>query len=792
MRTKTAECETESQSPESQAGLLERVMLFYHKALKSAQKARQWLKRRGLDNEGLREQWALGTADGRLLKSLPHGGDGPVAHLRDLGVLTPAGREYFQDCITLPIRDGDNGIVSLAGVSFKGEDQILSTSPTALWNAPAVRLYPELILATSLLDALSLHLAGFPQTCAVVGAHLKPMDLSLLHDAGVRRILLLGSAPTGTILTEQLAAFSVRSHPLSPHAFMTEKGLPELVAEVDRLLSVFAGKTGDGRMERVAEGFTVSFGRRRYEVLGVDKNARRLKVTLKTERSGKLHVDTLDLYHAKSRKTLLQDLSCFFEESPVVIDGDIAKLIKMGEEFTPGQGLTGGTVPVVVMTEEERREAEAFGKAKNLMELILEDYRVCGLVGEESNILLCYLAAVSRKTAEPISVLVLSSSGAGKSALQEATLRLCPPEDVVKLTSLTGRALFYKGAGSLKHKILALEEEAGVKQASYAIRNLISAGELIIETTVKDLGSGRLTTMQNRVEGPTTVLITTTNPDVDPETKSRFFVTGVDESREQTRAILESQRRRRTWEGKSGRDEREAVMRRHWNFQRLLKPMAVVNPFAEQLIYSDDRLQSRRDQPKYLNLINAVAFMRQMRKPVKSHNGREYVEVDEADLDLANKLAEEILGQNLDDLNRVSRDLLFQLERMVEARIIKQSDPEQGNKPRVDEITFTRRDIREYTGWPHARVHRYLKQLVDMELVVARSGRVGWRFLYSLEGKAVQAEAKGIVSSASPVHLITTCSSPVQSENQQEYIEQERLVKTRFTLPRKERYGKNR
>jgi hypothetical protein len=762
---------TESRTSEGQSALIERVMLFYHKALKSAQKAKAWLKRQGLDNEGLAEQWVIGAADGRLLKSLPADGDGPVERLRDLGILTPAAREYFLDCITLPVRDGDNGLVSLAGVSFQGEDLILSTSPAALWNAPAARLYPELILTTRLLDALSLHLAGFPQTCAVVGTHLKPMDLALLHDAGVRRILLLGPLCAGGLLQEQLAGFSLRAHPLSAHALMLEKGLPDLVAEVDRLMAVFAGKTGDGRMERVAEGFTVSFGRRRYEVLGVDRNARRLKVTLKTERSGKLHVDTLDLYHAKSRKTLLQDLCCFFEEAPAVIDGDIAKLIKMGEEFTPGLGAAGGMVPAVVMTDVERREAEAFGKAENLTDLIMEDYRACGLVGEDSNILLCYLAAVSRKTAEPISVLVLSSSGAGKSALQDATLRLCPPEDVVKLTSLTGRALFYKGAGSLKHKILALEEEAGVKQASYAIRNLISAGELIIETTVKDLGSGRLTTMQNRVEGPTTVLITTTNPDVDPETRSRFFVTGVDESREQTRAILESQRKRRTWEGKSGRDDRETISRRHWNFQRLLKPMAVVNPLAEQLTYCDDRLQSRRDQPKYLNLINAVAFMRQMQKAVKSHNGREYVEVDEADLGLANKLAEEILGQNLDDLNRVSRDLLFQLGRMVQELIVKQTDPEQGSKPGVKDITFTRRDIREYTGWPHARVHRYLKQLVDMELVVVRSSRGGWRINYSLDGMVEQANTNGIVGVAQTFHHSTLVSPSFHSENKAQQVE---------------------
>lgn len=783
-----------SQIPEAsdQAGLLEKVALFYHKALKSAKKATHWLRKNGFDETGFAEPWLIGAADGRLPKSLPTDGGDAADRLKSMGILTPMGQEYFRDCLTMAVRDGDGGMVSLAGIAFQGEDRILSASPMALWNAPVIRLYPEVIITTRLVDALVLHQAGFPQTCAVVGSHLKPMDISLLHEAGVRRILLLGAPPSGTLLTEQLAAFSIRAHPLSAHEFMMERGMPELIVEVDRLLAVFAGKAGDGRMEQLKEGFAVSFGRRRYEVLGVDRNARRLKVTLKTERSGKLHVDTLDLYHARSRKTLLQDLSCFFEESPGVIDGDIAKLIKMGEEFTPGQGASGGVVPAVVMTDEERCEAEAFGKAENLTDLILEDYRACGLVGEESNILLCYLAAVSRKTAEPVSVLVLSSSGAGKSALQDATLRLCPPEDVVKLTSLTGRALFYKGAGSLKHKILALEEEAGVKQASYAIRNLISAGELIIETTVKDLGSGRLTTMQNRVEGPTTVLITTTNPDVDPETKSRFFVTGVDESREQTRAILENQRRRRTWEGKSGRDEREAVSRRHWNFQRLLKTLAVVNPYAEQLIYSDDRLQSRRDQPKYLNLINAVAFMRQMQKPVKSHNGREYVEVDGVDLELANKLAEEILGQNMDDLNRVSRDLLSQIGRMVEERIVKQTDPEQGIKPGVKDITFTRRDIREYTGWPYVRVHRYLKQLVDMELVVARSGRVGWRYLYSLEGKAVQAGTKGIVCSASPVHLSTTCSLPVQSENQEELVEAEMVVKSHFTLPRKERYGKSR
>jgi len=92
------------------------------------------------------------------------------------------------------------------------------------------------------------------------------------------------------------------------------------------------------------------------------------------------------------------------------------------------------------------------------------------------------------------------SSGADKTALQDATLLFCPPEDVVKLTSLTGKALFYKGRTSLKHKILAVEEGVGIQEATYAIRNLVTAKELVIEAAVKDFTTGRITTMENRVE----------------------------------------------------------------------------------------------------------------------------------------------------------------------------------------------------------------------------------------------------------------------------------------------------
>jgi hypothetical protein len=309
---------------------------------------------------------------------------------------------------------------------------------------------------------------------------------------------------------------------------------------------------------------------------------------------------------------------------------------------------------IAEMSAEHRAEAEAFGKSPALIEEIVGDCVKRGLIGERNNVILLYVAMTSRKRETPLSVLILSSSGSGKTALQDAVLAFCPPEDLVKLTSLSGRALFYKDRYSLKHKVLALEEGDGAQEAMYAIRNLISAGELVSESTIKDLATGRLTTMENRVEGPSSVCFTTTKPDVDPETKSRFWVTSIDESRDQTRKILAFQRQLHESDGQIISPEIEAVLRKHRNFQRLLKPVAVKNPFAAQLAYGDDRLQGRRDQPKYLNLI----------KPT--------------------------------------------------------------------DLSFSRRDIREFTGWTNTRLHIHLKELVDFEYVIIETGRNGLPFRYRL------------------------------------------------------------
>jgi PAS domain-containing protein len=484
-------------------------------------------------------------------------------------------------------------------------------------------------------------------------------------------------------------------------------------------------------MTRTANGFRLTVEDRSYEVFAAEGKPGKVRATVKAVTRDRLrfHIDTVDLYQARSRKTFAADAARLYGADADAIGLDLNRLIEAAEKHLAAGDAGPAARPGATVSPEAEKEARAFGRRPDLLDAVARDVERCGYVGERSNVLAAYLTMTSRKMLDPLALLILSGSGAGKSALQNTVLSLCPEEDLVKLTSLTERALFYKDEQSLKHKVLALEEVAGGEDASYAIRSLISQGELVIESTVKDPATGRMTTMQNKVYGPTAVFETTTNPNVDPETKSRFMLASIDESREQTRKILDAQRKARTVEGLRLRLQRDAVREKHRAFQRMLRPLDVRNPYGELLTYTDDRLLMRRDNPKYLALIDAVAFLHQAQKPVKrlSVAGRtvEFIEVTLRDIALANELAAELLGRSLDELSGPSRRLLLLIEEMVTAWARQQ-------KTEPGAVEFSRRQLREHTRWSDYQVRTHLDQLVALEYVAAVCGRNGAQYQYRL------------------------------------------------------------
>jgi hypothetical protein len=444
---------------------------------------------------------------------------------------------------------------------------------------------------------------------------------------------------------------------------------------------------------------------------------------------GRFHIDTVDFYLSRSRRLFISEAARLFKEVPDVMEMDVNRLITQLESYAEDK--LKATAGVTLISETDKGEALRLGRQPDLAGEILRDLEKLGLVGEETNKLMGYLVMTSRKMDDPLALLILSGSGAGKSLLQDALLRFCPEEDLLKLTSLTDRALFYKGEDSLRHKVLALEEVAGAEGASYAIRNLISAKKLVIESTVKNPLTGKLETQVNTVHGPTAVFQTTTQPNLDAETRSRFIVTSIDESLAQTRAILQAQRQGHTLEGLRRKRQREAIVQRHHAFQRLLKPLVVVNPFEPLLSYAEDRLLVRRDHPKYLTLILAVTFLYQLQRPVKKDAELgDYVETTLDDIAIANELATALFGQSLDELSRPGRELLqliYDYTQSQAARAAQAHGP-----PAAEQITFSRRELREAFKWSEYQLRTYLDELEKLEYVWPLSGRQGQPFQYRL------------------------------------------------------------
>lgn len=224
-------------------------------------------------------------------------------------------------------------------------------------------------------------------------------------------------------------------------------------------------------------------------------------------------------------------------------------------------------------------------------------------------------------------------------------------------------------APQLKNKVLAIAEEEGAAQAVYSLRTLASDQWLSIAATHTDPQTGKLHTEYYQIHGPVAIVITTTSPEAfDEETRSRFVLLTLNESVEQTRAILARQRQSDTLEGVLAEANAEHIHRRHHHVQRLLRPLKVVNPYGQELDYPDEKFIARREQKKYLTLIKSMALLHQYQREIKraatppgarsaSDGGRggegievEYVEVTPEDIRLANNLAREVLWQSWDEL----------------------------------------------------------------------------------------------------------------------------------------------
>lgn len=741
----------------SRVELLTKVAELYGARFKENPAGREYLKSRGLDSRELWEGFQLGLSDGSLGSTLPD--DGPLFEaLRGLGVLNERGQEHFHGCLVVPLTHPDfEGVVGLYGRRLNetgpGRHRVLPGPLHGVLNWQALQASKRIVLVEGVFDVLALWQAGVREATCLLGCTQLPPELEPLFSRYATRevVLCLDGDEAGhegsRRLVERLAqsGLAVRQAVLPSSAdpgALVERGQ----AEDLRLLLKNAPALATGEpaeaVQLLEDGFVLELGDTTYQVKLVPPFGGRLRVRLRASRGERLHVDKLDLEAHRARHGLTVQLIRSLDLPRLDAERHLTALLRQAEEWARTHAETG---PASKLAEEapeltpgERDEALDFLKQADLMERVLADMEALGYVGEETGKLLVYLIGISRKLRKPLSGIIRSQSGSGKSSLAELLEQLTPAEDVRFYSRISPMALSW-GPTDLRHKLIILEERMGGEGADYQIRTLQSRQRISQLVAVKDPATGQMAADFREVHGPIAFLETTTQNDLNPENTTRCYEIFLDESEAQTRRIQEAQRRARVPGAHDPEELRKAITRRHHNAQRLLEQKPVFLPFVEHVTFPTRWLRTRRDHERFLALIEASALLHQhQRKSGTTEEGTSYVLADLEDYRLAYGLTRRVLEATFHELSQTARDLWAQARELTLER----------NNQAPQDVVFTRRDLRLRSGVMDHAVRSALAELVELEYAQIVSGCNGKTLHYRL----LVFEEEGL----SPVGCLTT------------------------------------
>ncbi|MCX5782591.1 MAG: hypothetical protein NT145_07840 [Elusimicrobia bacterium] len=430
-------------------------------------------------------------------------------------------------------------------------------------------------------------------------------------------------------------------------------------------------------------------GEHKYRVENITQQSYGIRAVIEMNYRGDLiHKNLVSLFSSRARTEFINKLKGFdskkIEKHLLGLESELKKFL----ERKVRNKLIQDKKRAPEMTDEEKQSAIDFLKASNLFELIESDITNLGYVGEQTNKILVYLIATSRKLESPLSGVIKAQSSSGKSQLMKAIVSLMPSEEIFDVSRITENALFWMDKNDLKNKLITVAERTGSDTANYSIRLLQSEKKLRLLAPQK-ADDNVMKTEWFEVSGPVAFLETTTGTALEIDNQTRVFEIYIDETEEQTRLIQQAQKECRTLEGMARKKHSEGIMRKHQNAQRLLEPLKVTIPYAEKISFPTKWVRTRRDMDRFLDLITVIAFLRQFQREVKEDTfiGR-YINATIEDYETAYNLAVNVLGQNLDELDKRSRELLGQ--------IIDMCNEMNERNDFTEEMAFTRRDILHY------------------------------------------------------------------------------------------------
>lgn len=468
---------------------------------------------------------------------------------------------------------------------------------------------------------------------------------------------------------------------------------------------------------------------------GLDRMRITIKVQLQqSSRPAVRH--NLDLYNDTQLEKFIRKLAERLEIGTSIIAASLSELTEELEKYRLDkikQTQEDLKPKIKKLTKKEQDKAIDFLKNPNLLQETNKLIGESGVIGEEINRQIMYLIMTKRKQEQPLHVISFGSSGTGKTHLQEKVSQCIPQEDIINITTLSDNAFYYFGKKDLKYKVIVIEDLDGLLNALYPLREL-QTKKRIVKTIVRKDANGKTKTIHLIVEGPVCVAGCTTKEQIYEDNANRSFLLYLDESKEQDRKIMEYQRQMSA--GKIDTYKQQEIQAFLQNVQRTLKPIRIINPFAEQLALPEAVFKPRRTNNHYLQFIEAVTFYYQYQREKKydKNTGEEYIEVAIQDIEIANNLLKDVLLRKSDELNGATRNYLENLKIYLKK-----------NKKQE----FTNREIRQALRINPSNQKRFNLQLIASYYIKKVNGKKATGYHYQVtntkEYNDLQAEINNVL-----------------------------------------------
>jgi DNA primase/energy-coupling factor transporter ATP-binding protein EcfA2 len=648
------------------------------------------------------------------------------------------GDKWGRGCIILPLKDKGNKVVSLYGRAIKGAGHYYTAGRKGLYPYHPDATTKTLILTESVIDAASIRRYEFKLDLYAILALYGTNGLTAEHKTAIANlqdlreiILALDNDTAGIKATEAVAAELMELKPGLTISFLElpEGGdVNEVASRAEDVEATFndlfarreiianavpvvpsqiptSSLNTDNRNNLIYQSQTAT-----YEVKGgvrtAPKDLDSLKVTLAIKAAapplgaGGRSRQKLDLYEDKQISRCARAVAERLGLRADLVELDLDRLTELLEAHreTLRTEIKREETTKITVNQADRKRCLQFLKAPDLLTRINERIERAGITGEENNRLLLFVVASSFAMPTTLHALIQGASGSGKTRLLRVVSDLIPEEAVKRYTRVTDGSFYNQGEYYFSHKLLCFEDIDGLKEeALLAVRELQSSEILITSTSFKD-EHGNIRGAERIVRGPIASISCTTKAELYEDNISRCFVIAVDESRAQSLKIIDYQNRKSA--GKiDGRDEK-MVRGFVQNCLRMLEPLEVINPFADQIKLPEDAHKIRRLNELYQSFVRQVTLLNQYQRE-RDERGRVITAPD--DLRVACEILFESIVLKVDELDGSLRQFFENVKKHV-GKLGK-------------DYAFNRFELRKITGVSKTQQHRYLSKLVELEYV---------------------------------------------------------------------------